>query len=68
MKEAQAVSDVVRCQEILQTAYRTDVRSLVAQARILSGGALQPLSLYRQLNVRKELVKERGEKTVATGL
>jgi L-rhamnose isomerase/sugar isomerase len=68
LKEAQAVSDVVKCQEILQTAYRTDVRSLVAQARLLSGGALQPLGLYRQLNVRKELVKERGEKTVATGL
>ncbi|MBC7650231.1 MAG: sugar isomerase [Deinococcales bacterium] len=68
LKQAQALNDVVRCQEILQTAYRTDVRSLVAQARMLSGGALQPLSLYRQLNVRKELIKERGEKTVATGL
>jgi len=68
LKEAQAVNDVVRCQEVLQAAYRTDVRSLVAQARLLAGGALQPLSLYRSLNVRKELVKERGEKTVATGL
>ncbi len=68
LKEAQAVNDVVRCQEVLQAAYRTDVRSLVAQARLLAGGALEPLSLYRSLNVRKELVKERGEKTVATGL
>jgi len=68
LKEAQAVNDVVKCQEVLQAAYRTDVRSLVAQARLLAGGALQPLSLYRSLNVRKELVKERGEKTVATGL
>jgi L-rhamnose isomerase/sugar isomerase len=68
LKEAQAVNDVVSCQEILQAAYRTDVRSLVAHARLLSGGALQPLGLYRQLNIRKELVKERGEKTVATGL
>ncbi len=68
LKEAQAVNDVVRCQEILQAAYRTDVRALVAHARLLLGGALQPLGLYRQLNVRKELVKERGEKTVATGL
>jgi len=62
------VNDVVAAQEILQAAYRTDVRPIVAQARLLSGGALQPLGLYRQLNVRKELVKERGEKTVATGL
>jgi L-rhamnose isomerase / sugar isomerase len=33
-----------------------------------SGGALSPLALFRGLNVRKELIKERGAKTVATGL
>ncbi len=68
LKEAQAVNDVVKCQEILQTAYRTDVRPLVAQARMLAGGALQPLQLYRQLNIRQQLTSQRGNKTVATGL
>ncbi|MEO6731139.1 MAG: sugar isomerase [Ferruginibacter sp.] len=68
LKEAQEVNDVVRAQEILQAAYRTDVRSLVAEARMQSGGVLQPLSLFRSLNVRKELIKERGQATVATGL
>ncbi len=68
LKAAQEVNDVVRCQEILQTAYRTDTRPLIAEARIRSGGALEPLQLFRNLKVRDELIKERGKKTVATGL
>jgi L-rhamnose isomerase/sugar isomerase len=68
LKEAQAANDAVAAQEILQRAYRTDVRPLVAEARLREGGALSPLSAYRSLDVRKNLIKERGEKTVATGL
>jgi L-rhamnose isomerase / sugar isomerase len=68
LNRAQESNDVTRAQEILQTAYRTDVRPLVAEARLLSGGALQPLQLYRDLAVRKQLIAERGAKTVATGL
>ncbi|MDP4265289.1 MAG: TIM barrel protein [Bacteroidota bacterium] len=68
LRQAQDVNDVVRAQEILQTAYRTDVRPLIAEARTRSGGALQPLQLFRTLRVRDELIKERGKKTVATGL
>jgi L-rhamnose isomerase/sugar isomerase len=65
---AQEANDVVTAQEILQHAYRTDVRPLVAEARLLAGGALQPLQLFRTLKVRENLIKERGLKTVATGL
>jgi len=65
---AQEANDVARAQEILQAAFRTDVRALVAEARLRTGGALHPLELYRSLHVRKELIKERGSKTVATGL
>jgi L-rhamnose isomerase / sugar isomerase len=68
LKEAQEVNDVVRAQEIIQAAYRTDVRPLVAEARMLSGGALQPLELFRSLKIREQLIKERGTKTIATGL
>jgi L-rhamnose isomerase/sugar isomerase len=60
LKLAQAESDVVRAQEILQHAFRTDVRALVAEARLQTGGALQPLTLFRDLQVRKQLVEERG--------
>ena len=65
---AQSISDVVRCQEILQQAFRTDVRPLVAEARLRAGAALNPLAVYRQYKVREELIKNRGAKTVATGL
>jgi L-rhamnose isomerase/sugar isomerase len=65
---AQQNNDVTLAQEILQQAYRTDVRSLVAEASLLSGGALNPVSTYRKLQVRDNLIKERGSKTVATGL
>ncbi|MEO7312961.1 MAG: TIM barrel protein [Chitinophagaceae bacterium] len=68
LAKAQDVSDVAAVQEILQTAYRTDVRPLVAEARKRAGGALEPLQLFRQLKVRENLIAERGQKTVATGL
>jgi len=61
-------NDVVKAQEILQHAYRTDVRPLVAEARQKTGGALQPIEFFRQQKVRDALIKERGLKTVATGL
>ena len=66
--EAQNNNDVVSAQEILQQAFRTDTRALVAEARLRSGGAVNPLSFYRNAQVRNNLIKERGLKTVATGL
>lgn len=68
LKDAQSVNDVVKAQEILQAAFRIDVRPLVAEARIQSGGALQPIQLFRSLKLREQLIKERGVATVATGL
>jgi L-rhamnose isomerase/sugar isomerase len=68
LDEAQLNNDTVTCQELLQDAYRTDVRALVAEARKRNGGALHPLQLFRDLQVRKALIGERGSKTVATGL
>ena len=68
LKNAQLENDVVLCQEILQGAYRTDVRPLLAEARLISGGVLNPIQAFRSLNVRGQLIKERGKNTVATGL
>jgi L-rhamnose isomerase/sugar isomerase len=65
---AREINDVVKAQEILQQAYRTDVRPLVAEARLRAGGALQPIEFFRQQKTREALIKERGLKTVATGL
>lgn len=65
---AQQNNDVAQAQEILQQAYRTDVRPLIAEARLRAGGALDPIGAFRKLDVRGHLIKERGLKTVATGL
>ncbi len=68
LKAAQIDNDVVRCQEILQGAYRTDVRPLLQKARLNRGGAISPIDAYRSLDVRDQLIKERGKNTIATGL
>jgi L-rhamnose isomerase/sugar isomerase len=68
LKSAQQENDVTRCQEILQNAFRTDVRPLVAEARLTLGGALEPIRIFRDRKVREALVSARGSNTVATGL
>ncbi|HLS97017.1 MAG TPA: TIM barrel protein [Sphingobacterium sp.] len=68
LKEAQRNNDVVRAQEILQHAFRTDVRPLVAEARLRQGAALDPVGLFRALDMRAKLIDERGSASVATGL
>lgn len=68
LNEAQLTNDVTMCQEILQGAFRTDLRPLLAEARLRSNGAINPLKAYRALNVRKELIKKRGSKSISSGL
>jgi len=68
LNAVQETNDVVAAQEILQNTFRTDLRPLVAEARRRSGGVLYPLQSFRDLKIREQLIKERGTKTVATGL
>ncbi|HRG81435.1 MAG TPA: sugar isomerase [Chitinophagaceae bacterium] len=68
LNEAQENNDVVRAQEILKETFHTDVRSILAEARLRSGGALQPLQFFREEKIREALTKERGTKNIATGL
>lgn len=68
LRNAQQENDVTKCQEILQNAYRTDVRSLIQKARLQSGGVINPIDAYRKFNVRNQLIKERGTNSIATGL
>ena len=68
LRAAQEERDVTRCQEIIQGAYRTDVRPLLQEARRQRGGALHPIEAYRSLSVREQLIRERGSDSVATGL
>ena len=68
LENAQENNDVVSAQEILQHAFRTDVRAIVAEARLRAGAALNPMAYFREEQIREKLIKERGNQTVATGL
>ena len=67
LNEAQLNNDVVAAQEILQNAFRTDVRAIVAEARLRAGAAINPLQFYRTQQVRNQLIHQRGN-TIASGL
>ncbi len=68
LEEAQYNNDVVRCEQILQKAFLTDVRPLLAEARIRNGGSLDPVESFRTQRIREGLIAKRGKKSVATGL
>lgn len=68
LENARQHNDVALAQEILQDAYRTDLRPLLAEARLRAGAAINPIALFRDLTVRDQLIKERGSKNRATGL
>jgi L-rhamnose isomerase/sugar isomerase len=67
LNEAQLNNDVVAAQEILQNAFRTDVRAIVAEARLRAGAAINPLQFYRTQQIRNQLIHQRGN-TIASGL
>ena len=68
LNEAQEVNDATRAQELVQSAFRTDVRPLVAEARRRGGGAIAPLDAYRESGYRATMIEERGAESVSTGL
>ncbi len=68
LNEARQSNDPVAAQEILQDAFQTDVRPLLREARIQNNAAADPVGLFRELEVRNQLIKERGTNTIATGL
>jgi L-rhamnose isomerase / sugar isomerase len=65
---AQLSNDPVGAEEILHEAFRRDLRPLLAEYRLRKGGALCPIQFFREHGLRNELVKQRGKKTLATGL
>jgi L-rhamnose isomerase / sugar isomerase len=68
LEDARENNDIVKAQEIFQAAYRTDVRTLVAEARLMSGAALSPIDMFRDIKIRNTLITERGSNAMATGL
>jgi L-rhamnose isomerase/sugar isomerase len=68
LEKAQRENDVAGAEQILQRAFQSDVRPLLAEARLQSGGCLEPLEFFKTHSVRDSLIGQRGKSAVATGL
>lgn len=65
---AQQDNDAALGQQLLQDAFRTDVRPLLAEVRRRDHGALDPLAAFRSLGYREAAIEQRGHDAAATGL
>jgi L-rhamnose isomerase / sugar isomerase len=65
---AQQNNDVIMAEQILQDAFQTDVRPLLAEARSRNGYAINPLQCFLQNDFRKTRIATRGANATATGL
>jgi L-rhamnose isomerase / sugar isomerase len=65
---AQEANDTLLAEELLRDVFALDVRPLVAEAMQQSGGALDPIGVFRAMGVRKALIHQRGTQSLATGL
>ncbi len=68
LSDAQEANDVVAAEECLREAFWTDTRPLVAEAMRQAGGAMDPVGAFRSLDIRRQLIRQRGHNTLATGL
>lgn len=68
LEDAREANDAAQAQELLQDVFRTDLRPLLAEARLGAGAALNPIGLFREAKIRQKLIESRGMKAVATGL
>ena len=57
---ARAANAVIDAEEVLTDAFRTDVRPLLAKARIEKGLDPDPLAAYRRGTYAQKIVKDRG--------
>ncbi len=68
LADAQENNDPALASEVLNRAFRLDVRALVAEARIRNGAAIDPLAVFRAVGYRAEKIAERGSQARSTGL
>lgn len=64
LRKAKESNDIAMVQEILQAAFLTDVRPVIAEARLRKGGALDPMEFFRTNKLRDKLIMERSDKSI----
>jgi len=62
----QQSNDVLMAHKTLKLAYETDVAPIVAMARMQSGGAIDPVAVYRKAGYREEKARQRPASTVGS--
>jgi L-rhamnose isomerase/sugar isomerase len=65
LAECQESNDVIMAERTLTEAYETDVRPLTAEARLRSGGALDPVRMFRDVGYRDHVAQARIGSTYA---
>ncbi|WP_216326312.1 L-rhamnose isomerase [Deinococcus aestuarii] len=60
LREAQAAGDVLGAHRVLADAFRTDVRSLLAEVREEMGVPADPIATYRASSYQQKVAQERG--------
>ena len=61
LREYQESNDPIRAQNVLRSAFETDVSSILAVARYEAGGAVDPISTYRESGYRGQKALERPQ-------
>lgn len=64
---AQEANDALAAERVLQTAFRTDVGPLVAEARRQNGCAIDPLNAFRQSGYRAAMAEQRALQQAGAG-
>ena len=59
LRAAQEANDALGAHRLLKAGFLTDVSPILAEARRRSGGALDPLAVYRKSGYRSEKARER---------
>lgn len=68
LEAAQQGNDVMGAFQTLRRAYNHDVGAIIAMARIESGGAADPIALYRETRWRERKAQDRKPASAAAGI
>ena len=67
LRQAQEGDDVLAAYRVLQAAYETDVRPLLAEVRSRQGLDPDPIAAFRASGYAEKVARERGAATVSSG-
>ncbi|MER3468056.1 MAG: L-rhamnose isomerase [Thermoflexus sp.] len=67
LREAQEAGDVLEAHRVLQEAYETDVRPLLAQVRLEMGLDPDPIAAFRRSGYAEKVARERGTAAASSG-